>query len=130
MYLSNTHDLLMSRTVPIMNGYSKILYNVGQTRNRGYRTDAHSQNIRKKDFRWETDFTFSLNRDQIVALRGDGKDDINNKWFIGQPLSVYYDWNMIGIWQEGRRVHLHRQGRQGGGPSDGSHARRRQIGGC
>ena len=31
MYLSNTHDLLMSRTVPIMNGYSKILYNVGQT---------------------------------------------------------------------------------------------------
>ena len=61
----------------------------------------HSQNIRKKDFRWETDFTFSLNRDQIVALRGDGNDDINNKWFIGQPLSVYYDWNMIGIWQEG-----------------------------
>ena len=39
--------------------------------------------------------------DDIKALRGDGKDDINNKWFIGQPLSVYYDWNMIGIWQEG-----------------------------
>lgn len=101
MYLSNTHDLLMSRTVPIMNGYSKILYNVGQTRNKGIELTLHSQNIRKKDFRWETDFTFSLNRDQIVALRGDGKDDINNKWFIGQPLSVYYDWNMIGIWQEG-----------------------------
>ena len=101
MYLSNTHDLLMSRTVPIMNGYSKILYNVGQTRNKGIELTLHSQNIRKKDFRWETDFTFSLNRDQIVALRGDGNDDINNKWFIGQPLSVYYDWNMIGIWQEG-----------------------------
>ena len=101
MYLSNTHDLLMSRTVPIMNGYSKILYNVGQTRNKGIELTLHSQNIRKTNFRWETDFTFSLNRDQIVALRGDGKDDINNKWFIGQPLSVYYDWNMIGIWQEG-----------------------------
>ena len=101
MYLSNTHDLLMSRTVPIMNGYSKILYNVGQTRNKGIELTLHSQNIRKKDFRWETDFTFSLNRDKIVALRGDGRDDINNKWFIGQPLSVYYDWNMIGIWQEG-----------------------------
>ena len=74
MYLSNTHDLLMSRTVPIMNGYSKILYNVGQTRNKGIELTLHSQNIRKKDFRWETDFTFSLNRDQIVALRGDGKD--------------------------------------------------------
>ena len=101
MYLSNTHDLLMSRTVPIMNGYSKILYNVGQTRNKGIELTLHSQNIRKKDFKWETDFAFSLNRDKIVALRGDGKDDINNKWFIGKPLSVYYDWNMIGIWQQG-----------------------------
>ncbi|WP_306815441.1 TonB-dependent receptor domain-containing protein [Alistipes timonensis] len=35
MYLSNTHDLLMSRSIPIMNGYSKVLYNVGQTRSRG-----------------------------------------------------------------------------------------------
>ena len=101
MYLSNTHDLLMSRSVPIMNGYSKILYNVGQTRSKGIELTLHSQNIRKTNFRWETDFTFSLNRDEIVELRGDGNDDINNKWFIGKPLSVYYDWNMIGIWQQG-----------------------------
>lgn len=130
MYLLNTHDLLMSRTVPIMNGYSKILYNVGQTRNKGIELTLHSQNIRKKDFRWETDFTFSLNRDQIVALRGDGNDDINNKWFIAQPLSVYYDWNMIGIWQEGDEFTFTDQGRQGGGPPDRSHARSRQAGGC
>lgn len=101
LYLSNTHDLLMDRTIPIMNGYKKVLYNVGQTRNKGIELTLHSQNIRKKNFLWETDYTFSLNRDEIVELRGDGQDDVNNKWFIGQPLSVYYDWNMIGIWQEG-----------------------------
>ena len=101
MYLSNTYDLLMTRTVPIMNGYSKIWDNVGQTRNKGVELTLNSDNIRKKNFTWSTDFTFSLNRDEIVELRGDGKDDVNNKWFIGQPLSVYYDWNMVGIWQEG-----------------------------
>lgn len=43
---------------------------------------------------------FSLNRDKIIELRGDGKDDITNKWFIGQPVRVYYDYNVIGTWQE------------------------------
>lgn len=101
MYVANTHDLLMTRTVPYMNGYSSIWDNVGQTRNRGIEIALHSQNIRKKDFLWETDLNFFLNRDEIVELRGDGVDDINNKWFIGQPLQVYYDYNVIGIWQEG-----------------------------
>jgi TonB-linked SusC/RagA family outer membrane protein len=100
-YLSNTHDLLMKRTIPIMNGYKTVLYNVGQTRNKGVELTLHSKNIQKGEFGWDTDFTFTLNRDEIVELRGDGKDDINNKWFIGEPLSVYYDWKMIGIWQEG-----------------------------
>lgn len=101
MYLSNTHDLLMSRTVPIMNGYSKIWDNVGQTRNKGIEITLNSQNIRNKDFTWDTNVNFSLNRDKIIELRGDKIDDINNNWFIGKPLRVYYDYNVVGIWQQG-----------------------------
>ena len=101
MYLSKTEDLLMTRTVPIMNGYSKIWDNIGATENKGIELTLNSVNIRKANFTWSTDLTFFLNRDKIVELRGDGKDDVNNKWFIGQPLSVYYDYNMIGIWQDG-----------------------------
>jgi len=101
VYQANTKDLLMTRTVPIMNGYSKIWDNIGETRNRGIEISLNSQNIRTKDFTWSTDFNFSLNRDKIVELRGDGKDDTTNKWFIGKPLRVYYDYNVIGIWQEG-----------------------------
>ena len=101
MYLSKTKDLLMTRTVPIMNGYSKIWDNIGATENKGIELTLNSVNIRKANFTWSTDLTFFLNRDKIVELRGDGKDDVNNKWFIGQPLSVYYDYNMIGIWQDG-----------------------------
>ena len=101
MYLSNTHDLLMTRTVPIMNGYSKIWDNVGQTRNKGIEITLNSQNIRNRDFTWNTNLNFSLNRDKIIELRGDKIDDINNKWFIGKPLRVYYDYNVVGIWQKG-----------------------------
>lgn len=96
-YLSNTHDLLMTRTVPIMNGYSKIWDNVGQTQNKGIEITLNTTNISKRNFKWNTDLNFSLNRDKIVELRGDKVDDINNKWFIGKPLQVFYDYNMIGV---------------------------------
>ncbi|WP_442589443.1 SusC/RagA family TonB-linked outer membrane protein [Pedobacter sp. AW31-3R] len=101
MYLSNTHDLLMLRTVPIMNGYSKIWDNVGQTRNKGIEITLNSVNMERKDFRWTSSLNFSLNRDKIIDLRGDKIDDITNKWFIGRPLRVYHDYHMVGIWQKG-----------------------------
>ncbi len=93
-YVANTSDLLMSRTVPIMNGYSSIMDNVGKTRNTGVELNLNSINVSTKDFRWNSNFNFSLNRDKIVELRGDGKDDIANKWFIGEPLRVHYDYKI------------------------------------
>ena len=101
MYVSNTKDLLMQRTVPIMNGFSKIMDNVGQTRNKGVEVTLNTVNIRSKDWEWKTGINFSLNRDKIIELRGDGKDDITNRWFIGKPLRVFYDYEVEGIWQEG-----------------------------
>lgn len=99
-YVAKTSDLLMKRTVPIMNGYNSIMDNVGKTRNTGVELALNSINIETKDFSWSTSYNFSLNRDKIIELRGDGKDDITNKWFIGEPVKVYYDYNVVGTWQE------------------------------
>lgn len=101
MYIANTKDILMTRTVPIMNGYRSIYDNIGETLNKGIEIALNSENIRTADFTWSTGLNFFLNRDKIVELRGDGKDDVGNKWFIGQPLSVYYDYYMVGLWQKG-----------------------------
>ena len=99
-YVINTKDLLMSRTVPYMNGYRSIMDNVGQTRNKGVEIMLNSINIQNPEFQWTTSLNFALNRDEIVELRGDGKDDITNKWFIGEPVRAIYDYNVVGIWQE------------------------------
>lgn len=98
-YVANTKDLLMSRSVPVMNGFESIMDNIGQTRNKGVEISLNSVNIQNNDFTWTTNLNFFLNRDEIVELRGDGKDDITNKWFIGEPLRVFYDYNVVGIWQ-------------------------------
>lgn len=101
VYLSNTRDLLMTRTVPVMNGYNRIWDNVGQTRNKGIEIVLNSVNVNATNFRWNSNLNFSLNRDKIIELRGDKVDDINNNWFIGKPLRVFNDYNMVGIWQQG-----------------------------
>ena len=99
-YVANTSDLLMKRTVPIMNGYNSIMDNVGKTRNTGVEIVLNSVNVETKDFRWGSTFNFALNRDKIIELRGDGNDDLTNKWFIGEPVRVHYDYDVIGTWQE------------------------------
>jgi hypothetical protein len=91
----------MTRQVPVMNGYTSIWYNIGETENKGVELSLNTVNILKDKFKWTTNFIFSRNRDKIVELRGDGKDDLANNWFIGEPLRVYYDYNMTGIWQKG-----------------------------
>lgn len=98
-YVSNTKDLLMSRTVPYMNGYKSIMDNIGKTRNVGIEVALNSINIQTPNFTWKTGVNFSLNRDKIIDLRGDGKDDVANSWFIGEPVRSYYDYNVIGTWQ-------------------------------
>ncbi|GGH06760.1 SusC/RagA family TonB-linked outer membrane protein [Sphingobacterium alkalisoli] len=100
-YLSNTHDLLMTRSVPIMNGFGRIWDNIGQTRNKGIEVVLNSVNIHSENFQWSSNLNFALNRDKIIELRGDQIDDVANRWFIGKPLRVYYDYNMVGIWQQG-----------------------------
>lgn len=100
-YQSESKDLLMQRQLPVMNGYTSIWYNVGKTENWGLEFNVNTINLTKGDFEWSSNFNVSLNRDKIVELRGDGEDDLANKWFIGESLRVYYDYNKVGIWQTG-----------------------------
>jgi TonB-dependent starch-binding outer membrane protein SusC len=103
-YQSHTKDLLMTRQVPVMNGYTTIWYNIGKTENKGFEFNLNTVNVKSGDFNWTSNFNFSLNRDKIVELRGDGKNDLANSWFIGEPLRVYYNYKRIGIWQTGDNI--------------------------
>ena len=99
-YVAKTKDLLMSRSVPYMNGYKSIMDNIGQTKNVGFEMSLTSTNITTDHFDWRTTFNFSLNRDKITKLTGDSKQDLTNKWFVGEPARVYYDYKMVGVWQK------------------------------
>lgn len=100
-YITKTRDLLLSRNLPALTGYSSILDNIGKLENRGIDVSIHSINIRMKDFSWETNLNFSFYRNKITQLYGDGKDDIVNGWFIGKSLGAIYTYKVLGVWQTG-----------------------------
>lgn len=100
-YQIKTEDLLLRRNIPIITGYSNVLDNLGKTQNNGIELTLTSQNVKGKDFAWETTVNFTHNKNKIIELYGDGKDDIGNRWFIGKPISVIYDYKMVGVWQVG-----------------------------
>ncbi len=98
-YQTNTTDLLLSDQLPGSIGFNAVTRNVGETQNRGFELGVSTVNVDKGGFKWSTDFVFTKNTEKIISLYNGAFDDIGNKWFIGQPLSVIYDYKKLGIWQ-------------------------------
>jgi len=101
MYNMKTKDLLLLRSIPVVTGYYNVFENMGETNNKGIELTLNTRNIDKGDFRWESTIVFAANKNKIVDLYGDGKDDLGNRWFIGQPIGTLYDYRMTGVWQAG-----------------------------
>ncbi|QJD81332.1 SusC/RagA family TonB-linked outer membrane protein [Spirosoma rhododendri] len=100
VYQTNTTNLLLSDQLPTSTGFNAVTRNVGETRNRGVEITVSTVNIDSKSgFKWTTDLQFTKNNEAILSLYNGAVDDIGNRWFIGKPLTSYYDFKKIGIWQ-------------------------------
>lgn len=102
VYETTTTDMLLQRQLPITSGFGSVQQNIGETKNQGLEITLNTVNLAgngRRDFIWTSDITFGANKEEIVSLFGDNQDDIGNEWFIGEPLTVWYDYEKIGIWQ-------------------------------
>ncbi|WP_324680035.1 TonB-dependent receptor [Hymenobacter sp. GOD-10R] len=97
-YDTRTRDLLLDRGLPPTTGVTTVKQNIGRTRNRGVEVSLTSTNIKAKDLTWTSTLTFTRNKEEITELVTNG-NDVGNGWFIGQPISVHYDYEKLGIWQ-------------------------------
>jgi TonB-linked SusC/RagA family outer membrane protein len=111
VYNSDTKNLIVQRTLPSLTGYTSVLTNLGATNNQGIELTLNTVNLRKRNFEWSSNIVLSANRNKIVHLyqsdtNGDGRedDDLSNRWFIGQPITVYYDYVFDGIYQQGDNI--------------------------
>ncbi|MDQ6610779.1 MAG: TonB-dependent receptor, partial [Bacteroidota bacterium] len=97
VYSSRTKDLLLLRQISAVQGITQVLQNIGRTSGRGVELGITSNNINSKGFTWNTNASASFNKNKIVDVYGDGRDDVGNKWFIGQPIRVAYGLKYDGI---------------------------------
>jgi TonB-dependent starch-binding outer membrane protein SusC len=101
-YSTKTNDILLNKGLPRSTGVNSILDNAAKTASHGMEFNISSINVRstsKDGFMWRTDFNAFFNREKIVALQQNLQQDLGNGWFVGQPITVIYDYKKIGIWQ-------------------------------
>ena len=104
-FSTKTSDLLLSAGIPSSSGYESALLNVGNTETKGVEFSINGDVVQNPDgFNWNVGFNIASYTEEIVELNkldenGNPTDDIGNRWFIGRPLEVFYDYEKIGIYQ-------------------------------
>ena len=98
VYQQNTSDLIMTKSLPAVSGYVQKIENVGKTRNKGVEITLSTVNVQTQNFTWNMDINWSKNKEEIVELINGKEDMLSDRWFIGQPIQVFYQSNNDGIW--------------------------------
>jgi TonB-linked SusC/RagA family outer membrane protein len=100
LYQSKTEDLLMEMTIPTLTGYNATMANVGKSKNHGIDFTLNTIPVDTKDFTWYSTINAAWQKDELVELANGKNDMVDNSWFIGQSISVYYGYQNDGLWQE------------------------------
>ena len=121
-YYSKTTDQIFQRDIPVMTaGITTQDATMGRVDNKGIEVNLTTVNVKRAKLTWTSDFVFTLNRNRLVDLYGDGQDDLVKGYFLGEPLSAIYGYATDGIFQEGtyagRPIFLTKDGEQTFNPS-------------
>jgi TonB-linked SusC/RagA family outer membrane protein len=101
-YNANTYDILQSVKLPSTAGVGSYLANIGDMNNRGVELSLNGVIFDNKDgWSWEAGINFYTNRNKITRLATGQERDPENKWFVGYPVNAIFDYQKIGLWQEG-----------------------------
>jgi len=101
VFRANTDRLLLQDQLPPTSGFDNVFVNAGETKSWGWELYLQSFNVDTRKFKWNSVVSLFSSREEIVSLTSGLKEDEANEWFVGQPISVHYDFNKIGIWQLG-----------------------------
>lgn len=101
-YIQKTSDLLQSVNLPSTSGVSSYVGNVGKTKNKGVEFTLNGTILDNHNgWTWDASINISANRNKLTELASGAERDEANNWFVGHPIDAIYDYEKIGLWQEG-----------------------------
>lgn len=111
-YLKKTSNLLLNVPLPRTTGFASVLQNVGATENKGIEFSLDTRNIVRKDFKWNTNFNISFNKNKVVSLNSGANQIIFDKGAgstgslishsvlrVGEPIGSFYGYQTSGVYQ-------------------------------
>ena len=102
-YISKTDDLLYMVSQPSSSVYASLIDNVGSTEGNGIEIALNTMILKNKDFSWDVNWSYSHSKDKVTKL-SDGVDrniNGNSGFIVGEPLSIFYDYEADGTWNIG-----------------------------
>lgn len=101
-YTTHTTDVLQSVNLPATGGVSSYIGNVGETENKGYEVSVNAVILDNPNgLSWSVGFNLYANDNKLVKLASGATRDEGNSWFVGHNINSIYDYQKVGIWQEG-----------------------------
>ncbi|MBD8983141.1 MAG: TonB-dependent receptor [Bacteroides cellulosilyticus] len=101
-YVQKTNDLLLSVGLPATTGVGSYMGNIGKTQNKGIEFTLNGTILENHNgWTWEAGINLYANRNKLVSLASGQDRDEGNQWFVGHPIDAIYDYERIGLWQEG-----------------------------
>ncbi len=105
-YLNKTKSLLLQRPIINITGHEFEWQNIGQVQNKGVEFQVSTQNIKKRNFTWNTDLNFSVTRNKLLDYGGAeeqffaGYQNSAYRIKVGSPLGEFYGYQTNGeIWK-------------------------------
>jgi TonB-linked outer membrane protein, SusC/RagA family len=102
-FISKTSDLLYRKSAPASSVYPSVLANIGETKGHGIEVSLNTLVLKKKDFSWDINWTYTTFKDEITKLSDGVTTNIsgNTGQIVGKPVSIYYDFEANGNWNVG-----------------------------
>lgn len=106
-YYKLTSDLLLERPVPHSTGFASVYDNIGEVSNQGIDFLITTQNVKTKDYSWESTVNLNFNKNQIEALGENDEDIFPGPWWVsgsqtilrvGESLGSFWGYRRIGTW--------------------------------
>ena len=99
-YIQKTKDILLDVSMPSTSGVSSYTGNIGKTENKGWELALNGIIIDNKNgWNWEAGINLYANRNKLTELASGEERDEANRWFVGHPIDVIYDYEYDGLWQ-------------------------------
>jgi len=116
VYYKKTNDLLINVPVPLSSGYATVLQNIGGVENKGIEVGLTTENIKTKNFAWNSNIVFSANKNKVTEI-GNGVNEFfpvvpNGSLLqqqpvivkVGLPLGSFWGYRTNGIFQTQEEV--------------------------